>query len=145
MGKPTRTKMIKSFLNRAINCIAVIVFVAVSFLFSNSSALASAPSSFQQTCDNIQVHGDLLVAECLTRDQRPNLTFLDLRGVENIDGTLEQHSTSQPATFQKSCFNESIEGDVLTATCLTRNQQEKRTSLELLGIENIDGNLMYTS
>ena len=137
--------MIKSFFNQAINCIAVVLFVAVSFLFSNNSALASAPSSFQQTCDNIQVHGDVLVAKCLTRDQRPNFTILGLMGVENIDGTLKQDSTSQPATFQESCFNESIKGDVLTATCLTRNQKQKTTSVELLGIENIDGNLEYTS
>ncbi|MGK7886823.1 MAG: CVNH domain-containing protein [Crocosphaera sp.] len=137
--------MIKSFFNQAINCIAVVLFVAVSFIFSNNSALASAPSSFQQTCDNIQVHGDVLVAKCLTRDQRPNFTILGLMGVENIDGTLKQDSTSQPATFQESCFNEFIEGDVLTATCLTRNQNQKTTSVELLGIENIDGNLEYTS
>ena len=137
--------MIKSFLNQAINCIAVVAFVAISFLFSNSSAFASAPSSFQQTCNNIQVHGDVLVAECLTRDQQRVYTYIVLNGVENIDGTLEQHSTFKPATFQKSCFDESIQGDVLTATCLTIDQNLKTTSVQLLGIHNIDGQLEYTS
>lgn len=137
--------MIKNFLEKAVKFIAAFAFAAVFLVFNNSSALASQPSSFQQTCSNIQVHGDLLVAECLTRDQRPNSTLVGLRGVENIDGTLEQHSTSQAATFEQTCFNESIRGDVLTATCLTRNQNLKTTSLELLGIENIDGDLEYTS
>lgn len=137
--------MIKNFLEKAVKFIAVFAFAAVFLVFNNSSALASQPSSFQQTCDNIQVRGDLLIANCLTRDQRPNFTLLDLKGVENIDGNLEQYSSSQPATFQRTCFDESIQGDVLTATCLTRNQNRKTTSLELLGIENIDGNLRYTS
>ena len=81
----------------------------------------------------------------MTRDQEYVYSYVVLNGVENIDGTLEQHSTSQYATFQESCFDESIKGDVLTATCLTIDQNLKTTSVELLGIENIDGQLEYTS
>lgn len=65
-------------------------------------------------------------------------------GIENIDGNLTQEEQLEASTFQQTCSDESIEGNILTANCLTRDQQLQTTSVELGGLENIDGVLEYT-
>ncbi|GGA52316.1 hypothetical protein CYANOKiyG1_72140 [Okeania sp. KiyG1] len=72
-----------------------------------------------------------------------------LKGIENIDGNLEQYPLTQASTFQKSCRKVSIKirkkGPILAAKCRRRDQSSKRTALVLEDIENIDGNLQYGS
>jgi hypothetical protein len=48
------------------------------------------------------------------------------------------------SNFQDSCSNISIRGNILTATCNSLTGQRRKTSLELKGIENINGKLRVT-
>ena len=48
------------------------------------------------------------------------------------------------STYQESCNNISISGNVLSANCTSLTGQSRRTSIELKGIENINGKLKIT-
>ncbi|MBD2212825.1 hypothetical protein H6G27_23550 [Nostoc linckia FACHB-104] len=101
-------------------------------------------SSYQHTCENISIDGDVISATCQRRDGSWNETSLSLRGIENIDGILEVTDPYSPSSFQLSAMNISIDGDLLSATCQRRDGLWNESSLVLNGIENIDGNLEYT-
>lgn len=126
-------------------CLAVIVLLTV--ITVNLDAAQAAPSTFQKTCSEISLNSvktnPTLSAVCRQRNQIPHQTCLRLKGIENINGNLEQHSLNQPSTFQKSCRNISIDGAKLSASCRKRNQSYQNTSLYIPNIENIDGNLQY--
>ncbi|BAY90358.1 MULTISPECIES: CVNH domain-containing protein [unclassified Tolypothrix] len=101
-------------------------------------------SSYQYTCENISIDGDVISATCQRRDGSWNETSLSLRGIENIDGILEVTDPYARSSFQLSAMNISIDGDVLSATCRRMDGLWNESSLVLDGIENIDGNLEYT-
>ncbi|MDY6901943.1 MAG: CVNH domain-containing protein [Cyanobacteriota bacterium] len=105
----------------------------------------AAPSTYQNSCRNVNVVEDVLEANCLTRDGREVYTNLRLRGIENIDGNLRATNSNRPSNFYQTCGNLSIRANVLRATCRTRNGQWRNTAIALNGIDNIDGNLSYTS
>ncbi|MCC5666707.1 CVNH domain-containing protein [Nostoc sp. CHAB 5784] len=52
---------------------------------------------------------------------------------------------SSPSTYQNSCRNIGAAGATLTASCRRRNGSFNRTSILIRGIDNIDGNLRYSS
>jgi murein DD-endopeptidase MepM/ murein hydrolase activator NlpD len=54
---------------------------------------------------------------------------------------LPEASATKNSSYQLTCSNISVEGDTLLADCRKRNQTIKRTSIRILGIENIDGDL----
>ncbi|BAY43874.1 serine/threonine protein kinase [Scytonema sp. HK-05] len=62
--------------------------------------------------------------------------------------TLEKLKKLQPealsdSTYHKTCRNISIQGDILSATCPRVNGSYKSTSIQVLGIENVNGELKY--
>lgn len=131
-------------LNRVIKALCVLIFVLSVALIARPLSAVAAPSSYQLTCEDINIYGSVLEANCRTRDQSLNETHLLLRGIENIDGTLQVTSSYRPANFDESCRSVSISGDVISAQCRTRNGRWVSTSLRINGIENIDGELTYT-
>jgi len=126
------------------------LFVTLGFAITCMSVAANAPanaapSTYQNSCRNMKVVENVLEANCLTRDGQPVYTNLVLQGIENIDGRLRVTDPYKDSNFHQSCYNVAVRGNVLQATCRTRNGRWRNTSLALNGIENIDGSLRYTS
>ncbi|NES64374.1 MAG: hypothetical protein F6K24_03420 [Okeania sp. SIO2D1] len=140
----------KNLAHKLINFSIMVVLLIIVTTLGIESAQA-APSTFQKTCTEIHLESvktnPTLSAVCRQRNQLPHQTCLRLKGIENIDGNLEQYPLTQASTFQKSCRRISIKirkkGAIITAKCRRRDQSKKRTSLVLQDIENIDGNLQY--
>jgi hypothetical protein len=133
-------------LNRWIKAISVLIFVFSLTLITSPLPANAASSSYQLTsCEDINIYGSILEANCRRRDQSMNKTHLLLEGIENIDGTLKVTSSWKPANFDQSCEDISIREDVISAQCRTRSGRYVLTSIKLDGIENIDGELKYTS
>jgi hypothetical protein len=109
------------------------------------SAASAAPSSYQLTCSNISLSGNVLSAVCRRRNQTLNRTSIVLRGIENIDGTLRVINPGGIASFQLTCRNTSVNGSQLSGSCRKINQTYVNTSTNINGIENINGVLTYTS
>jgi hypothetical protein len=107
----------------------------------------AAPSSYQFTCSNISLssNGNILSATCRRRDQTFSKTSIVLRGIENIDGTLKFTDRYKPANFNLSCKDTSVSGTRLSGNCQKIDGSYVNTSIEINGIENINGNLTYTS
>jgi len=125
--------------------ITAITLLTASTLFSISGPADAARSSYQKTCKEISISGNVLSANCRRRDGSYNQTSIVLRGIENIDGVLKVTDPNRDSNYQLTCDDIHIRGDKLSAVCKRRDQQLHRTSIILNGIENIDGVLEYTS
>ncbi|WP_375505845.1 CVNH domain-containing protein [uncultured Nostoc sp.] len=102
-------------------------------------------NSFEKTCNEIFVNGNVLSATCQKLDKSPNKTSIVLMGIENIDGELKVTDPNKPSSFHLSCTEIYINGNVLSATCQKHDKSLNKTSIVLNGLENIDGELKYTS
>ena len=125
-----------------------ILFAAISFGITciGVALIAPAnatPSTYQNTCRNMNVVEDVLEANCLTRDGREVYTNIRLRGIENIDGRLVATNPNRVSHFYQTCGRFSVRGNVLRATCRTRNGGLRNTAIALDGIDNVDGSLRY--
>ncbi|WP_375471021.1 LamG-like jellyroll fold domain-containing protein [uncultured Nostoc sp.] len=100
--------------------------------------------SYQETCTDISVNGNVLSATCKRADGSLNKTSIVLKGIENIDGELKVTDPNKASSYQETCTEISIQGNVLSATCKRADGSPNKTSIVLDGIENIDGNLTYT-
>ncbi|KAF3888592.1 MULTISPECIES: mannose-binding lectin [Nostocales] len=127
------------------NVFSVIALLATSTLVGINSPANATPSSYQKTCNNILVSGNVLSANCRRINGTFKQTSIVLRGIENINGTFKVTNPEQVSNYQLTCEQIGIRGNVLTASCKKRNGTLKQTSTVLQGIENIDGVLKYTS
>jgi hypothetical protein len=100
----------------------------------------AAPSTFQESCTNIRMHGATQKAKCRRIDQSWVETSLAIDGIENIDGNL-RYTNNGPSSFQLTCTDIGVSGDMLFAKCRRRDQSEASTRLRLQNIENINGAL----
>jgi hypothetical protein len=100
----------------------------------------AAPSTFQKTCTNIHMNGATLKAKCRRIDQTWVETALVINGIENINGNL-RYTNNGPSSFQLTCTDIGVSGDMLFAKCRRRDQSEASTQLRLQNVENIDGAL----
>lgn len=101
-------------------------------------------SSYQDSCDNIAISGNVLSADCRKKDGQFVQSSIVLRGIENADGVLMATSSDQPSSYQDSCDDISISGNTLSAICKTKAGMQNQTTLTLDGIQNTDGVLTYT-
>lgn len=124
-------------------------FLTAAFVCAAGGAYA-APSTFQQTCSNIEfayLGSDAgVAATCLTAAGAPNQTSIIVPGISNENGTLTQSGGA--SSFQKSCGNIDIQitgtaGVFLTALCRDGNGNSQSTSIEIEGLGNNDGNLAF--
>ncbi|MEH2421356.1 MAG: CVNH domain-containing protein [Nostoc sp.] len=53
-------------------------------------------------------------------------------------------ANARPSSYQKSCNHISVYGNIRSAYCSQSNGSFKKTSIELQGIENINGTLKVT-
>lgn len=120
--------------------------LATGLVVNTTPATAQvALSSYPLSCRNINITDNLLTAICLRNNLTSQRTFIRIRGIENIDGTLVSVGTQpdQPSTYQNSCRDERIFGATLVALCTRINGSEQLTSIILPGIGNRNGNLFY--
>jgi hypothetical protein len=68
---------------------------------------------------------------------------IDIPGIANIDGVLQFTGPGQPSSFQDSCGQIGVDGDVLSAVCRRKGGGYNQTSIEIPDIVNIDGVLQY--
>ena len=87
----------------------------------------------------MSVTGDVLKADCRTINGSYNQTSIAIRGIENIDGTLKV--TGAASSYQLTCQNIGVVGDVLSASCQRINGSSEFSALP--GIANINGVLTY--
>jgi hypothetical protein len=106
-------------------------------------AQAVEASSYQSSCRNIGISGDLLSANCRTRAGGYKNTNIRVRGIENNDGNLRFVGLGVSSSYQRSCRNIGVAGATLTASCRRINGTYKGTAILIPGIKNIDGNLTY--
>lgn len=126
----------------------------------NSNAVAAStdwddypPGTYQQTCKNIGMRGDDLVARC--RDarghwrnaalDRPDACWGD---ISNNNGHLvcDRNGSLPAGSYSQTCRDVRVRWNVLLARCQDRDGGWRDTSLEAFGrcngrIENIDGQL----
>jgi hypothetical protein len=117
-----------------------------------AGAAYAGPSSFQRSCNDIRIERPAgavsLGATCRDRSGRTHPAEFDLNGYHNIDGQLVFDGRGQ-SSFQRSCDQIDVrvtsERVMLVAECKTRNQQLRRTTIEIQDIQNIDGRLVRTA
>ncbi|PZV12347.1 MAG: hypothetical protein DCF22_12545, partial [Leptolyngbya sp.] len=72
-------------------------------------------SSFHLTCRNVSINSSILSAECNRGGGSYVPTSIGLRGIWNRNGTLQEDPNTNSSSFQLSCRNLSIQGNVLRA------------------------------
>lgn len=108
----------------------------------------AGPSNFQLSCSDIRIErpggGVSIGATCRDRAGRNGPADFDLHGYHNVDGRLSFDGRGK-STFQRSCdridIRVSPERVLMTAECRDRNQNVRKTSVEIEDIQNIDGRL----
>ncbi|GAB1539436.1 hypothetical protein NUACC21_21020 [Scytonema sp. NUACC21] len=86
----------------------------------------------------------MLSATCKKIDGILNNTSIRIFGIENVNGVLTFNHLNNSSSFQTSCFNIKVEdGDLLSATCKKIDGSLNNTSIRILGIENVNGVLMF--
>jgi CVNH domain len=106
---------------------------------------ALAGSSFQRSCFRPDMAIDLLTAYCDDRNGQAQAASIRVRGIENQNGNLvDTRNRRKKSTFQNSCTNIRLYNErYITASCTTRSGMQKFTYVELNGIANINGRLLY--
>jgi hypothetical protein len=115
--------------------------LSISVVCAAGNARAQSASSFQQSCNNIQVSGSTLSASCRRVDGSFNNTSILLRGIANNNGVL-QFAGSGQSSFQDSCSDISVAGSTLSANCRKMDGSFNRTSILIPGIANNNGVLV---
>ena len=116
--------------------------LSISIVCPVGYARAQSASTFQQSCNNIQVSGSTLSASCRSVDGSFNNTSILLRGIANNDGRLQLTGTGQ-SSFQDSCSDISVAGSTLSANCRKVDGSFNRTSILIPGIANNNGVLVH--
>jgi hypothetical protein len=135
-----------SKLNLLSNSIILITCGAMLAAISNDAvAESTSRSSYQNTCRNIQVDEATLSARCSRVNGGSNTTSIQIRGIENRNGTLTYLSDATDASnYQNSCRNIQVYKRFLSARCDRVNGSSSTTSISIRGIENRDGTLNYS-
>lgn len=129
------------------------LFAAIGFAITcvgvalNAPASANmTPSSYQNSCRDMYFdrEANVLEANCFNGD-RFVYTNIPLVGIENIDGNLKPTYNNRLSNFNETCGRFSVSGNVLRATCRTRNGGLRKTAIALNGIQNYNGDLRYYS
>ncbi|MEH2460338.1 CVNH domain-containing protein [Nostoc sp.] len=131
-----------------ISITAVIIFIGGFTIFITVS-MNSQPMKFSEKCHNVNIKipddkaYTKLEAICNKVDGESNSTSIYLKAIENDNGELRENPNIEFSNFQKSCNNIKIEGNILSADCTKVDQTNVNSSIELKGIFNDNGNLIY--
>lgn len=131
--------------------------IAVTLFFSagksSAAAMDNPPGSYQQSCKNIKVRGDSLVARCKDYNNHwvdTSLDDIDRCGsdITNVGGRLacNKNGAAPTGDYSQTCRDISMRSNTMRARCQTRNGDWVDTSLDSYnrcssGIANVDGHL----
>ena len=136
----------KLFKFKSLVSVAVVFSLALAAIITVSVAPALAawqPSTYQETCTDISISGNVLSAKCKTlRGDFVNAS-IKLLGIENINGELTQTSQLTPSNFPRTCRSIGINKTTIYASCKSEKGDFVESSTEIIGIENNDGRLEY--
>ncbi|MEH1870705.1 CVNH domain-containing protein [Nostoc sp.] len=127
------------------NLFSILALLATSTLVWINSPASATPSSYQESCNNISVFGNVLSANCSQVSGSFKKTSIVLHGIENINGTLKVTDPGKVSNYHFTCRHIRIRGNYLEAACNRINGTTMWTSVVLQGIENINGVLKYIS
>lgn len=125
------------------------LLLTVGALVLGSGAALADPSSFQRSCDDIQVEvaGDdaYITAQCKDRRGRHKSAQIALTGYQNDDGFLKKKGHDR-ASFQRSCdqywLDIAPQAVFLNGNCRTRRGDYRQSRVEVRNIHNDDGRLV---
>lgn len=127
---------------------SILVFVVafVAALWGTAAMAQGIPQgSYQQTCNNVSVNGDTLVASCQDANGSWHSTSLPgfdrcSTGIQNDNGTLRcvvsgysspgQSAAGPSGSYLQSCQDVQIKGDDLHARCQTRSGDMRDAKLD---------------
>jgi hypothetical protein len=115
----------------------------ISIVCASWYAQAQSASSYQRSCNNIQVSGSTLSASCRRVNGSFNDTSILIKGIANNNGVLQFTGMGQESSFQNSCSHIGVAGSTLLANCRRMDGSFNRTSILIPGIANINGVLAY--
>ncbi len=121
------------------------IFAIGALLIASSLPAVAKSSSYQRTCRDITINGNVLSALCKRGNGSELRSSITLKAIENIDGALMVRDPKKSASFHLTCIDSSVDQAVLASVCKKRNGQYQSTNTSINGIENIDGVLNYTS
>jgi CVNH domain len=143
-----------SKLNGLSSSIILVAYGAMLVAIPNDAmAESTSRSSYQNSCQNIQVDETTLSARCRRVNGGFNTTSIQIRGIENRNGTLTYLSdATDSSNYQNSCRNIQVYKRFLSARCDYRsdrlrqrvNGSSSTTSISIRGIENQNGTLTYS-
>jgi CVNH domain len=143
-----------SKLNRLSSSLILITYgVMLAAIPNDAVAESTSRSSYQNTCRNIRVDETTLSARCRRVNGGSSTTSIQIRGIENRNGTLTYLSdATDSSNYQNSCRNIQVYKRFLSARCDYRsdrlrqrvNGSSSTTSISIRGIENRDGTLNYS-
>ena len=120
--------------------------IVLGFLISTvcgMQAQAESASSYQNSCNRIQVIGSTLTASCRRMDGSFSNASILIRGIHNNNGVLQFGGMGQASSFQNSCRNIEVVGSTLSANCRRMDGGFNRTTILIRGIHNNNGVLVY--
>ncbi len=109
--------------------------------FPSVASNAGGGSTFQHSCRNIRISGNVLRASCRKRNGRFRRSAITLRGIYNKNGILTRGG--KIASFHRSCKNIKVSKNLLAATCRKRNGRLVKTAIFIDNITNRNGRLTY--
>lgn len=111
---------------------------------AKSSAFLQQSASFQDSCRDIRISGSNLSARCLRERGSYVATSLEIRGITNVNGTLEYGRDGRGrSSYQETCNDIRISGANLSARCQRADGSSNYTSITLRDIVNNNGRLEY--
>jgi CVNH domain len=135
-----------SKLNRLSGSLVLIACSAMLVAIPNDVlAESTSPSNYQNSCRNIRVNETTLSARCRRVNGGTNTTSIQIRGIENRNGTLTYLSdATDSSNYQNSFRNIQVYKRFLSARCDRVNGSSSTTSISIRGIENRNGTLNYS-
>ena len=140
---------------RCLQAAVAAVFLLLAFGFQPAAEAQNLPyGSYLLTCRNAQVQNGNLIASCRTNDGRMVQSMVPAKcngEIANVNGQLKCNAggfNNPPpsGSYQQTCNNIYMTGQVLHANCLKRNGQSNQASLNIANcrndISNQDGLLM---
>lgn len=129
----------KASMSSKIVTFLALLLIALSFQLSEAQAKDPIPpGSYQRTCRDIIVLGNILQASCKDQDgdwNRSTLYYADCRNIVNDDGRLEcndwKTTKNLPkGSYRRTCSSIDIDGNYLKAKCLDNNRNWRNTSIK---------------
>jgi len=138
------------------NSKALLLFSLLSIILTVSTEAAEPEGSYRQTCKDLELKGDLLTAQCLTRKEKYEPARLVIYGclddIANMDGQLSCSKGNRlppSGSYKLTCRHiemGTIVNVPMTAQCLARDGDWKRTNHSAVcengrDLANINGQL----